>query len=278
MAKNLSSVKWYLRLSAAVACLLVLLPAASALAVSISKGYSTTDTSLKINMIASQTKNSSDGNELVERANNGNKGKVVGIVTTIDSSLITLSNSNAQVYVTTSGDADVYVSDLNGDIKQGDYIVVSPLTGIGMKAADSDTQVVGAALEDFNKDKAITQKVSTKEGSERTVLINKVKINVDPHDRSLDAAEQKPYLVLFGQSITGKTVTQAQVIVALVIFFLLLIVEGSIIYGAIHSSIISVGRNPLARTALFKQLFQVSWLAFIVLLFGLGSIYIILWI
>lgn len=247
-------------------------------AISISQGFRTTDKGLENNMIAALSSQSSDTNPLVERANDANKNKVVGIVTTIDSSLLTLTSSEAKVHIATSGDSAAYVTDLNGNIKKGDFIAVSPITGVGMKASDTDTIVVGVALEDFNTDNATPKQVNTVDGSGRTVLLNKVKISVEPRDRGLETNKERPFLVLFGQSVTGKAVTQAQVIVALVIFFLLLVVEGSIIYGAVHSTIISIGRNPLARTALFKQLLQVSWLALLVLIFGLGAIYAILWI
>lgn len=262
----------------AVFAFLIMVLMQAVTAVGISQGYSTNDKDLQIGMIAALKSESSDGKQIVERANLSNRGKVVGIITTIDSNLLTLTNSEAQVHVTTSGDASSYVTDLNGDIKQGDFIAVSPLTGVGMKAGDADNFVVGVALEDFNKDKATSKEVTTTEGSKRTVLINTVKVNVAPQDKGQTAAKNQPFLVLFGQSVTGKSVTQTQVIVALIVFFLLLVVEGSIIYGAIHSTIISIGRNPLARAALFKQLLQVSWLALLVMLFGLGSIYAILWI
>ena len=247
-------------------------------AISISQGYSTTDKDLQVSMIAALASESSDNKPIVERASENNRGKVVGIVTTIDSSLLTLTNADAKVHVATSGETNTYVTDLNGNIKKGDFIAVSPLKGVGMKASDTDNFLVGVALDDFSSNNAKTEQVQTVDGGSRTVLVNQIKINVAPQDRGQSAAKQKPFLVLFGQSVSGKSVSQTQVIVALIIFLILLIVEGSIIYGAIHSTIISIGRNPLARTALFKQLLQVSWLALVILVFGLGTIYAILWI
>lgn len=248
-------------------------------ATGISQGYSTADNDLRQNMIAALSSESSDDKPVVERANSNNRSKVVGIVTTIDANLLTLTNTEAKVHIATSGEALTYVSDLNGTIKKGDFIAVSPITGVGMKGSEADTFVVGVALEDFNSETAESQQVSTTQGSERTVLINRIKIDVEPRDLGKGAqANSTPVLLLFGQSVTGKSVTQTQVLVALVIFLLLLIVEGSIIYGAIHSTIVSIGRNPLARRALYKQLLQVSWLALLVLVFGAGAIYAILWL
>lgn len=246
----------------------------------ISQGYTTTDQDLRQNMIASLSSESNSDDPLVERASGTNRSKVVGIVTTIDANLLTLTSAGAKVHITTSGEALTYVTDLNGAIKKGDFIAVSPITGVGMKAGDSDIYVVGVALEDFNSETAESQQVTTTQGSERTVLINRVKLSVEPKELSEAAAKANttPFLLLFGQSVTGKNVSQTQVLVAMVLFLLLLIVEGSIIYGAIHSTIVSIGRNPLARTALYRQLLQVSWLSLLVLMFGAGSIYAILWL
>lgn len=252
----------------------------TSLATGISQGYSTTDQDLRQNMIAALSTESTAENPLVERASGTNRSNAIGVVTTIDANLLTLTNSAAKVHIATSGEALTYVTDLNGAIKKGDFIAVSPITGVGMKASDSDIYVIGIALEDFNSETAESQQVSTTQGSERTVLINRVKLNVEPKELSQAAAKANstPFLLLFGQSVTGKSVSQTQVLVAMTLFLLLLIVEGSIIYGAIHSTIVSIGRNPLARTALYRQLLQVSWLSLLVLMFGAGSIYAILWL
>lgn len=250
----------------------------SVAAIGISQGYRTSDKDLKLNMIAALSSEASQDTPIVERASSHNKGKVVGVVTTIDSNLLTLTSAEAKVHVTTSGEAITYVTDLNGIIKKGDFIAVSPLTGIGMKASDQDSFVIGVALDDFSNDSATSEQVSTTQGSARTILVNKLKVNIEPRDMTQNSQKQSPFLLLFGQSVTGKQVTQTQVIVALVVFFLLLVVEGSVIYGAVHSTIISIGRNPLARGALYRQLLQVSWLSLVILLFGLGAIYAILWL
>lgn len=277
--RTLSHIKfWMVSLVSWIAALGIMLSSVSVGAIGISQGYRTSDKGLRLNMIAAQTSENNESTPIVERSDGNNKSKIVGIVTTIDSNLLTLTNSDAKVHVTTSGEAVMYVSDLNGAIKKGDFIASSPLSGIGMKSGDNDTFVVGVALEDFNSGSATPESVSTTQGSSRTVLVSKLKVNVEPHDRGQKSQKQSPFLILFGQSVTGRQVTQTQVLVALVVFFLLLVVEGSVIYGAVHSTIISIGRNPLARGALYRQLLQVSWLSLVILLFGLGAIYAILWL
>lgn len=259
-------------------CLVGFVFAVHVAAIGISQGFRTNDKGLEVGMVAALSSESSDTNPIVERANESNEGKVVGIVTTIDANLLTLTNAEAKVHVTTSGEAPAYVSDVNGTLKKGDFVAVSPLTGIGMKADDTDNYVVGVALEDFKTADAKPKQVTTIQGSQRTALINKLKMSIEPSSRGQNNQKSKPFLILFGQSVTGKSVSQTQVVTALIIFFLLLVVEGSILYGAVYSTIISIGRNPLARAALFRQLLQVSGVAMLILLFGLGAIYAILWI
>jgi hypothetical protein len=252
---------------------------ASVTAIGISQGYTTTDKDLQVGMIAALSSESTPDKQIVERGSTGNASKIVGVITTIDANLLTLTSSNAQVHVTTSGEANVYTSDLNGTIKKGDFITASPLKGVAMRAGNEDTHVLGVALEDFNADKAKTQTVKTNNNSEKTVLVATIQVDVQPRNLASSKQQNKQAsLVILGESLTGKSVSSTQVIVALIIFFLLLLVEGSIIYGAIFSTITALGRNPLARSAVYKQLLQVAWLTLVILAFGLGSIYAILWI
>lgn len=246
---------------------------------SISQGYLTKDTDLGVGMAVSLSIDSTPDTPVVERSTTGNEDRFVGIVTTIDTSLLSLTGKNSELLVSATGEATAYVSDLNGQVKQGDVVTVSPLAGVLMKAGETDALLVGTAVEDAPETNQISRQVKTNSGTERTTLISLQKIDVNPRTRQIDSTTtDRAFLVILGESITGKSVSQVQVISALVVFMIMLIVEGSIIYGAIRTSITAVGRNPLSRGALYKQLLQVSWLALIVLVFGLGAVYIILWI
>lgn len=246
---------------------------------SISQGYASNDPEISVGMAVSLSIDSTPDIPLVERATLGNADRFVGIVTTIDHSLLSLSGKNTQILVSTSGTASAYVTDLNGAVNQGDELTVSPLAGILMKAGDTDSLLVGAAIENSADTGQISRQITTDKGEERSVLIWQQRMDINPRTRQIaNTTSDRAFLVLLGESITGKKVGQTQVIAALVIFMLMLIVEGSIIYGAVRSSITAVGRNPLAKRALFKELLQVSWLAMIVLVFGLVATYLVLWI
>jgi len=246
-------------------------------AASISQGYATNDKDLKIGMLVSLSPDSTSDKRLVEQTGKKNRTRFVGIVTTINASLLTLTAKDASIYVTTEGATSVLASNLNGTIKKGDNLTVSPLKGLIMRADSNEPQVLGTALENFNTATAKSQQVNNTDGSKRTVAVGAIRIELNPHNLAGINDEQKPFLVLFGQSITGRPVNQWQVVSALVILFILLVVEGSIVYGAVHSTITALGRNPLAKKAVYKQLFQVFLLVSVILLFGMGAIYAVLW-
>lgn len=247
----------------------------------ISQGYKTSDNTIVAGMAVS-LKNDETNDRLVEPTNKNNIQNFVGIVTTIDDNLVSLTNNSTDVLVTTSGEATVFVADINGKVAKGDFVTMSPLNGVLMKALDQSTNskfVVGTALEPFSEARAKSQEVSDAQNSTRSVQVDKVKIEINQMiDTTSPAEEATNFLQVAGQSITGRPVGQVQVFAAILVLLVVLIVEGSIIYGAVHSTITALGRNPLAKRLVFKQILQVSWLALIVLFFGLGAIYLVLWI
>lgn len=262
--------------SIVVTILLVIAGTAVVQAVSISQGYLTSDKNIVVGMAASLSSNSSDSAQYVERTSTKNVPKFVGIVTTLDASLLTLTNKNASVYVVREGTASAYVSSVNGSVSKGDFVTASPFLGVLMKADNNETKVLGTALESFDPSKAEQKDFEGPNGQEKTD-VTALKVELNP--RSIAGADEskKPFLILFGQSLTGKDVSQWQVFAAIVIFMILLIAEGSIIYGAVHSTITALGRNPLAKKVLYKHLLQVFLLVLLVFAFGLSTIYVILW-
>ena len=81
-----------------------------------------------------------------------------------------------------------------------------------------------------------------------------------------------------GKSLVGRDVGEIRVLIALLVFMIVLIAEGGIIYGAVSSAITALGRNPLARKVIQREMLQVFVVAIIVLVVGLGAMYAILWI
>jgi len=247
-------------------------------AAALANGYATDDTELIPGMVVALSQSSTAENPKVERAALDKKTKVIGVSTTTDNQLVTVGSKDTKVFVQTTGEATVFVTDINGVVKNGDLLAPSPLLGILMKADERTAPVVGIAIEDFDSTSAETQTIEA--GEERTeVRIGKLRINLDHMAASnQQASSTDSSLERLGQAVVGKPVGEIQVIAALAIFLIVLVAEGGIIYGAISSSITAVGRNPLAGKIIRREMSRVIGVAVTVLVIGTAAIYAILWI
>lgn len=146
-----------------------------------------------------------------------------------------------------------------------------------MRAGPGDTQVFATALEDFTTTNAVRQQNEALDGSGRPVYVTTMSVELNPRSIAEGQSNQDDtFLRTLGQNITGRALKEWQVLTSLVIFILLLVVEAALIYGAIHSTITALGRNPLSREAVYKQLLQVAFMVFALLAFGMAVIYAIL--
>lgn len=252
---------------------LVLLSSLSVLAMtSISQSYGTKN-SLSIGSIVSLQRNTSD--EVIAAAVS-NVDNLIGVVINADNSLISLSGgAKNQVQVATSGIVQVLVSDINGSVGQGDHITASPIKGVGMKAS-SNVRVVGIAQGEMVGVRKETYKDSS--GQEQSMLIGQVPVlvNVAYFFKEPDKTIVPSALQNLANSIAGKAVSPLPIIISAAIFIIMMIVVASMAYSMIRSSIISVGRNPLSQSAVYRDLIQMSGLVILILAVGLAAIYLIL--
>lgn len=237
-------------------------------ATAIARGYMSNDSGLQTGMVAALSADST-----VERATQETANRVVGVVTTIDNSLVTVSSGSAEVLVENEGQAETYVSDANGEVKQGDLLVLSPFKGILMKAGDTAATVIGIASE-VSTD-ATTYPYESK-GNQKETQIVKAKVNLNYQGSSMGTAANDSTLAKLGRRIMGREVSEARVLVALIIFIIVLMAEGGIIYGAVSSAITSLGRNPMAKKIIRSELSRIIIIAIVVLVLGLSAVYIVL--
>lgn len=253
--------------------IVALLLQASVLA--IARGYTTDDDGLQTGMVVALSLEASTDAK-VERATQISSDRVVGIVTTIDSSLVTVSSGSAKVLVESEGQTDAYVSDINGTVSQGDKLVLSPLKGILMKYQEQTSATVIAIAAAAPTNMSVYPYEDG--GQQKETRIAKVSVNLNIQGSTSGALPSDSALARLGRSIVGKEVGEIRVLAALVIFVLVLIAEAAIIYGAISSAITALGRNPLARKIIRTELLRVIGIALAVLVVGLGAVYAILWI
>lgn len=242
------------------------------------KGYATDDTELKPGMVVALSETSTPENPKVERAALELEPKVIGVTTALGDDAVTVANGESVVYVQNTGEATVFVTDLNGEISNGDLLAPSPLLGILMKADESTAPIVGIALEGFNNDTAETKSIQQNDGS-KEVKVTQIRINLDHKAASnQQASATDSSLERLGRAIVGKDVGEIQVITALVIFLAVLVAEGGIIYGAISSAITALGRNPMANKIIQREMIRVVFIAIAVLGVGVAAVYAVLWI
>lgn len=238
----------------------------------ISQSYSS-KTDLPIGSIVSLETNSTDR---VLPSTSSNAENIFGVVISSTGSLLTVTTEGeSQVQVATSGTLPVLVSDFNGEIARGDHITGSPLSGVGMKATNN-TRIIGIAQGEMTGKKK--EKYKTKDGQEKEVTVGQVTLLVnvayffkEPEKTIIPAAIQN-----VANGLAGKKVETLPIVIAAGVFLITLIIVASFIYSMIHSSIISVGRNPMSQAAIYRDLLQMSSLVLTILAAGVVSIYLIL--
>jgi hypothetical protein len=240
---------------------------------SIAQGFQTDDKSMVSGAIVSLKDGSPN---TVELSNVTNLDQMIGVAG--NKSVIELSSSAAGVQVVTNGVTPTLVSDINGDIKSGDKITASPIAGVGMRATNS-TLVIGSALGDLSSAKKEARTVKDKSGKEVQVHIGAVAVQVDkvfyeaPSDQNTFLP---PALQDFADGLAGHKVSPVRVVVAALLVIFLFAAVTILLYSAVRSSIISIGRNPLSESAVRKSLMQVGLTVTGIFVFTTIVIYLIL--
>lgn len=190
------------------------------------------------------------------------------------------ATSARQVIVAPTGTYNVLVSNQNGSIKPNDYLSTSALPGIAMKAGSDQPMVIGRASAAFNGTNNVIGSESLKAGLGQTlkVSIGVVAANVRLADNPLYQNNSKlPTLLNRAASqLANKTVSPVRIYLSLLVILAVLFISGSMFYGGVRSGIVSIGRNPLAKRAIGRGLFQSILAGLIILVIGAFAAYLIL--
>ncbi len=239
------------------------------------QSYITNDDELVPGMVVSLDESSTSENKIVVRAGIADIRRVIGFSTTVEESLVSVARADRPVYVATDGTVSALIADTNGPVRSGDLLRLSSLRGILERANDNEAGIA-TALNDSDFSNAETY--LTSDG----ISTSAEKIDVSINNQALysqgDEIAEQSTLEQFGYRVTGKNIGEIRVLAALIIFMLVMIAEGGIIYGAISSSMNALGRNPLAKKAIRQELFRVMLITLLVLAIGLGSIFAILFV
>ena len=229
---------------------------------------------------------------IIVRLKDGDPGKVTalkleeadkmhGVVVDPNDAAVTLSSDNQKAFVSTAGRHDVLISTQGGNIKAGDYIALSALAGIGMKAGEKDPMVVGKAIADFGEGGVVVgiTKIKDSAGAEREVKLGRVAVDITVSKNPLLKSREPDlpeFLQKVSESVAGKPVSATKVYIGLIVFIASTLISISIMYGGIRSSLISMGRNPLGKKAIIKGMFQVVISGLIIFIVGIFGVYLLL--
>jgi len=244
------------------------------------QGYAATEP-LQDGTIVQLTKDSSS---TVEPANSKNMNQMYGV--TVDPHLLSLTISDSslknQVYVATSGTFDVIVNTQGGAIAKGDYVTLSAIDGVGMKAGSDESTVFGRAATAFDgKNNVIgtTQLKDTSGKTQDTVALGiiSVAINIqrNPNEKSTKANLPKA-LQRLGEAIAEKPIGPLRIYLSIGITGLSIIVALVTLYAGIRNAIIAIGRNPLSKKSIFRGLVEIILTSFLILIIGLFAVYLLL--
>ena len=240
----------------------------------LSQSYTSTE-ALPLNSIVSLQNNTSD--KVILAASN-NVDNLLGIVVNADNSSLSITNGkDNEVQVATTGSLEILVSTINGNIAQGDYITASPISGVGMKAT-SNVRVIGIAQGDLNEKNGSSETYNDKDGHKQTVLLGQVPVlvNVSNYFKQPDKTLIPSAVQTIANALAGRSVSTVPILISAGVFLVTIIVAVSIIFSMVRSSIISVGRNPLSQSAIYRDLIQMSALVLGILAVGFVAIYLIL--
>jgi len=220
----------------------------------------------------------------VEISTNANPQNMFGV--TVDRNQLLVSSSNSdlknEVFVAASGTYNVLVSTEGGSIATGDYITISSINGVGMKANTDKKTVFGRATASFDG-KGVnlgTMAIKDKSGNTtQTVAIGSIAVTVNvqsnPNIKSTKV-NVPPWLQRIGEQIAEKQVDPIRIYLSVAITAASIIAAAAMLYAGVRNALISIGRNPMSRKSIFRALVQVILSALLILIIGLFAVYLLL--
>ena len=211
--------------------------------------------------------------------------KLLGAVIPSNNAAIVLTPAQAkqqQVLVTNGGHYDLLVSNQNGPVKVGDYITVSAIAGVSMRAGEEQPQVIGKAAGNFTGSANVIGTVDLKDtlGKKVTVTIGKIPVDiaVSHNPLSTKTADYVPsFLAKAATTVNGgKPVSAARIYLGGALLFVTTIITSNMLYSGVRSGMIAVGRNPLSKKSIIRSLIQTVLAGLIIFVAGVFAVYLLL--
>lgn len=238
----------------------------------VSEGFSS-DTPIQRGMLVALK---DEGGRKIEPLTTQNQDKFRGVVINKNDSPVTLSTDKEQVFVANSGTHEVIVSAEGGEIKKGDYISISSVAGIGTKASAEQSTVAGRASANFDKESGALGSI---DANNAKLQVSRIPVDIAPGKNPLHRQQNSnvpEFLAKASRGIAKKDVSLPRIYLAFTLLMVTALICGVLLYGGVKGSLISIGRNPLSKNLIVKNLIQVVMTSFIIFIIGLFAVYLIL--
>lgn len=233
-----------------------------------------------------------NGTIVVLTGDNANRVKIAsqkeaqnmfGVVVDRNQLPLAITNESIQneTFVAASGTYNVLVSNQEGTINSGDYVTLSSVNGVAMRAGEEEVTVFGRANAPFDG-KGVTLGTTTlkdSNGGTKTVTLGSVPVTIDiknnPNHKSTDT-NVPDFLKRVGQAIAEKEVSEVRLYIGVTIAVISLIAAIAVLYAGVRNSMISIGRNPMSKKSIFRALLEVILTSALILIIGLFAVYLLL--
>lgn len=250
---------------------------------SVAQAYKASETLRPGFIVQPDTKNQGS----VALATYADSKKLFGVVVAPNSAAVSLSSTDPgtaagnQVYVVTSGRYYVLVSNQNGSIGAGDPISVSAISGIGMKADTSQATILGRAVGTFDgkNNVASVAKLKTSKGAEIQAAIGSVQVDIGVAKNPLlvtNSSGVPQFVQKAAISVVGKPINASQLYVSIAIMLAGFGITAALMYGGIQSGMMAIGRNPLAKQSIMRNMIQVVITGLLIFIGCLVAVYLVL--
>ena len=197
---------------------------------------------------------------------------------------VTISSEDLknQVFVAVSGTYNVLVSTQGGTIAVGDFVTLSSIDGVAMKAGTKEKTVFGRAVSAFDGKKSVlgtTVLKDTANNKTQNVALGSILVTIDikrnPNIKSTKA-DLPEFLQRLGQQVAEKQVSPIRIYLSMAIATISILAAIAMLYAGVRNSVISIGRNPMSKKSIFRALLEVILTSILILIIGLFAVYLLL--
>lgn len=220
----------------------------------------------------------------VAAASSKNPAQMYGVTVDPHQLSVTISDSSLtnETYVATSGTYNVLVDTQGGTIKPGDYVTISAIDGVAMKAGTDQKTVFGRAVGGFDGTANSIGSTPLKDTHGATVKtlqlgLIPVAINIQRNPNVKSTKANLPSaLQRIGEQVADKPVSTVRIYMSAAVALMSVIVAVAMLYSGVRGSLISIGRNPLSKKTIFRGLLEVVVGSMLILIIGLFAVYLLL--